>query len=463
VRLLHRWSRAAARFDEQNLVSCAGLVPVMGLAERAGLSDLVADKVKITGEPVPSTGANSAGKVTSIVAGMAAGADSVDDLDVIRQGGMKRLFAGVYAPSTLGSFLRAFTHGHVLQLAAVLRGMLVNLARHTPVLRGADQLAFVDIDSLLRRVYGHQKRGARFGPAKVGGYQLLLRGLSPLVVSISTRLSAPVIAAIRLRGGNAGSARGAASLLTQALNTAKAVGARGMILVRADSAYYAGTVISAARQAGAYFSITVSMNAAIQHAIAGIADDAWTPVRYPGAVQDPDIGELISEAEVAETGYTAFAGTRHAVTARLVVRRVADKNNPDALFPVWRYHAFLTNTALSTVDADVTHRQHAIIETVFADLIDGPLAHLPSGHFDANHAWTVCAAICHNLLRATGTLASTFHAKARGATLRRHLVCVPARLARPQGRAVLHLPEHWPWAATFTALHAATTGPPAAA
>lgn len=437
-------------------MSCAGLVPVMALGERAGLSDLVAEKVRITGEPVASTGANPAGKVTSIVAGMAAGADSIDDLDVIRHGGMKRLFAGVYAPSTLGSFLRAFTHGHALQLAAVLRAMLVNLAQRTPILTGADQLTFVDIDSLLRRVYGHQKRGARFGPAKVGGYQLLLRGLSPLVVTISTRLSAPVIAAIRLRGGNAGSARGAASLLAQALTTAKAAGATGMLLLRGDSAYYAGAIVSTARRGGAYFSITVVANAAIQAAIAGIGDDAWTAVRYPGAVEDPDTGELISEAEVAETTYTAFAGGRHEVTARLVVRRVLDKNTQDALFPVWRYHAFLTNTALSTVEADTTHRQHAVIETTFADLINGPLAHLPSGQFDANHAWAVCAAITHNLLRATGSLASAFHAKARGATLRRHLICIPARLARPQGRPGLHLPEHWPWADTVAALHHAT-------
>src|SRR3989442_13408762 len=144
----------------------------MALAERAGLSDLVADKVEITNEPVPSTGANPAGKVTAIVAGMVAGADSIDDLDVIRHGGMKRLFAGVYAPSTLGSFLRAFTHGHTRQLASVSRTFLVELARQTPVLTGADQMAFVDIDSLLRRVYGHQKQGAAFGHAKVGGYQL---------------------------------------------------------------------------------------------------------------------------------------------------------------------------------------------------------------------------------------------------------------------------------------------------
>lgn len=176
------------------------------------------------------------------------------------------------------------------------------------------------------------------------------------------------------------------------VRVAEAAGARGMILVRADSAYYAGAVVSAARRAGALFSITVAANTAIQAAIAAIPTHAWVPVRYPGAVRDPDTGEWISDAEVAECVYTAFAGTADEVTARLVVRRVKDNNHQDALFPVWRYHAFLTNTALSTMDADITHRQHAIIEDTFADLIDGPLAHLPSGQFNANAAWLVSAA-----------------------------------------------------------------------
>lgn len=432
MRLSHGWSRAVTRFDEENLVSCAGLVPVMSLAERAGLSSLVADSVRITDPPIASTGSNPAGKISSIVAGMAAGADSIDDLDVIRHGGMKRLFAEVYAPSTLGSFLRAFTHGHTRQLASVARQFLVALAQRTPILTGVGQMAFVDIDSVLRRVYGHRKQGAAFGHAKVGGYQLMLRGLSPLVATISTPAAAPVIAAMRLRGGNAGSGRGAASLLTEALRTARAAGATGSILVRADSAYYSGTVVTAARKNGARFSVTVSHNFAVRAAIATIADDDWAPVHYPGAVQDPDTGELISDAEVAETRYTAFAGTKHQITARLVVRRVRDKNHPDALFPVWRHHAFITDTSLSTVDAGITHRQHAIIETTFADLIDGPLTHLPSGRFAANTAWALCAAICHNLLRAAGSLASRFHAKARGATLRTHLITVSARLAQPQ-------------------------------
>jgi hypothetical protein len=458
---LHRWSRAAVRFDEQNLVSCAGLVPVMALAERAGLSDLVAKSVRITNPPIASTGVNPAGKIASIVAGMAAGADSIDDLDVIRHGGMGRLFGGVYAPSTLGSFLRAFTHGHTRQLATVARAFLINLVARTPVLPGVTEMSYVDVDSLLRRVYGKHKQGAGFGHTKVGGYPVLLRGLSPLVATIATPIAAPVIASMRLRGGSAGSARGAAGLVAEALSTAKAVGARaGRMLLRADSAFCSGAVISAARRAGALFSITVTSNSAVRAAISRVAQDAWRPVHYPGAVTDPDTGELISDAEVTETSYTAFAGTRHQITARLVVRRVRDRNHIHALFPVWRHHAFLTNTTLSTVDADITHRQHAIIETVFADLIDGPLAHLPSGHFSANATWAICTAISHNLLRAAGSLTSRLHARARGTTLRRQLINIPARLAEPQGHPVLHLPAHWPWATAWTTLHTAATRPP---
>jgi hypothetical protein len=196
----------------------------------------------------------------------------------------------------------------------------------------------------------------------------------------------------------------------------------------------------------------------VNRAISSITDSAWTPVHYPGAVTDPDTGELISDAEVAEVQYTAFARTSQKITARLVVRRVRDRNHDGELFPVWRYHPFFTNSTQAVTTADITHRQHATIETVFADLIDGPWAHQPSGLFPANGAWTMLAAIAHNLLRAAGTLIDSAHAVARGATLRRRLVTVPARVARPQGKPVLHLPAHWPhadqwkqlWDNTFT-------------
>ena len=181
-------------------------------------------------------------------------------------------------------------------------------------------------------------------------------------------------------------------------------------------------------------------------------------MRYPGAVRDPDTGAWISDAEVAEIPYTAFASTSDAVTARLIVRRVKDARYPDALFPVWRYHPFFTDSTEPVADADITHRRHAIIETVFADLIDGPLAHMPSGRFGANSAWVLCAAIAHNLLRAAATLAGAQHAVARGATLRRKIVNIPARLARPQREPVLHLPSHWPWADAWLALWRNTIG-----
>ena len=467
MKLPHGWSRTTPRFDDENLVSCAGLVPVMALAERAGLSELISSKVAITTTRVASAAVNPAGKLTSIIAGMVAGADSIDDLDVIRSGGMPRLFGGVYACSTLGLFLREFTHGHTRQLASVARAHLVNLVERSGLLPGIDEQAFIDIDSLLRPVYGHTKQGASFGHTKIAGRQVLRKGLSPLATTISTADGAPVVAGIRLRAGRAGSGKGAASMVREAIGTARAAGASGQILVRGDSAYGNSAMVGACVQAGVRFSVGLTKNRAVHRAIATITDDAWTPVHYPGAVLDPDTGELISDAEVADVAFTAFASTAHPVTARLVVRRVRDRARLAELFPVWRYHPFLTNSSEKTADADITHRRHAIIETVFADLIDGPLAHLPSGRFAANSAWALCAAITHNLLRAAGTLTSSRHALARGATLRRQIVTVPARLTRPQRRRVLHLPAHWPWAEQLTALwhnvFGAATGPPIAA
>ena len=334
------------------------------------------------------------------------------------------------------------------------------------MLPGIDQWALIDIDSLLRSVYGRAKQGASFGHTKIAGRQLLRRGLSPLATTISTREGAPVLAGIRLRAGRAGSGRGAASMVTQAIGTARAAGATGQVLLRGDSAYGTSAVVGACVNAGVWFSVALAKHRTVNRAIGAIAADAWTPVHYPGAVVDPDTGELISDAEVAEVPFTAFASTKHPVTARLVVRRVRDRAKTEELFPVWRYHPFFTNSTEPTTQADLTHRRHAIIETVFADLIDGPLAHQPSGSFAANSAWAICAAITHNLLRAAGTLTGGKHAVARGSTLRRQIITVPARLARPQRHPVLHLPEHWPWAEQWTALwhnvFAPATGPPLA-
>ena len=384
---------------------------------------------------------------------MCAGADCIDDVDVLRSGAMTTLCDAVYAPSTTGTLLREFTFGHARQLESVLAGHLARLCERVDLLPGADVRAFVDIDSLLRPVYGHAKQGASYGHTKIAGKQVLRKGLSPLATTISTDLAAPVIAGMRLRAGKSNSGKGAGRMVAQAIATARAAGITGQILVRGDSAYGTRAVIGAARRAGAQFSLVLTKNTAVlQKAIDAIPEDGWTPMRYPGAVQDPDTGVWISDAEVAEISYTAFASTKDAITARLIVRRVKDACHRDALFPVWRHHPFFTNSDEPLADADITHRRHAIIETTFADLIDGPLAHMPSGHFGANSAWVLCAAIAHNLLRAAATLAGPAHAVARAATLRRKIVNIAARLTRPQRRPVLHLPTHWPWADAWLAL-----------
>ena len=237
-----------------------------------------------------------------------------------------------------------------------------------------------------------------------------------------------------------------------------------------DSAYYNAAVIGAVRGQGARFSVTVPMNSSVRAAIAAIGEENWTAIRYPQAVWDDQLGRWISDAEVAETQYTAFASKKgRAVTARLIVRRVRDLNTKaaagmDELFPVWRHHAVFTDSPFELVQAEGQHRGHAIVEQVFADVTSGPLAHLPSGHFAANAAWLSIAAMAHNLLRAAGALASLPYAKARAATIRRDLIAVAARAARHgRNHLALHLPEGWHREHEWMTLLAAACGPPAAA
>jgi Transposase DDE domain group 1 len=465
VRLLHELAKIHATFDDPNLVSRAGLVPVMALAQRAGLAGLAGEHVRIGDR----CGVNPQVKVPAIVAGMIGGADSIDDLGLLRHGAMGVLFGGVRAPSTLGSFLRSFTWGNVLQLGRVNRLLLAELARRVPLLPGKDVLAFVDIDSQQIRVYGHKKQGAAFGHTKIQGKSVLVRGLNALAATLSTPLGAPVIAATRLRGGTANSARGAARFAAQAVGTARDAGCTGIVVARADSAFYSAAFTGAIRAAGAFFSVTVQMNPHVRAAIAGIGEDAWVPIKYPRAVWDEQLRCWVSDAQVAEIPYTAFTSKKNkAITARLIVRRVKDLNRQaaqgqDELFTVWRYHAVFTDSPFVTLQAEEQHRDHAIVEQVFADWADGPLAHLPSASFPANAAWLAHAAISHNLLRAAGTLASLAYAKAKGATLRRDLIDVAARTARHgRGHITLHLPEEWHHEHEWMNLFEATCRPPPA-
>ena len=441
-----------AEFDDPNLVSCAGLAPVLQLAERAGLQRLVAGHVRIDSPG----GVNPHLKVPSLVAGMVAGADSIDDMDLLRHGGMGTLFAGVRAPSTLGTFLRAFTFGHVRQLDAVASRLVINLAGLAPLLPGAGQLAYIDVDDTVRRTYGYAKQGAGRGYTGV-------KGLNALLAIVSTPSSAPVIAAARLRKGSTNSVKGAARLVADALITAKAAGATGVRVLRADSAFYTHDVIAAARRQRSSFSVTARQDPAVRKAIATIDPQAWTPIKYTNAIFDEEQQRWISDAEVAEINYTAFTSRPKAkqVTARLIVRRVKDMNpeNQSELFTAYRYHAVFTDSPLPMLAAERAHRAHAIVEQVIADLKNGPLAHLPSGKFAANSAWLVCAAMAFNLTRAAGSLASAFHAKATTGTIRAQLINVPARLARSARRLTLHLPAGWPWQQAWQRMRTGA-GPP---
>jgi hypothetical protein len=454
-------------FDDPNLVGSAGLVPVMRLAAEGGLVDL-ADRLL----SVPTDkGANAGAKVASLIAGMVAGADSIDDLALLRHGGMGKLFTRIYAPSTLGSFLRAFRFGHVRQLDAIAARFLAELSEHTGLLDGhgssADPgFAFVDVDDTVVPVHGHAKQGAGFGYNQI-------RGLNALLATVTVPGAGPVIVAQRLRKGACASARGGKRLVADAVKTSgRLLHAGTAVLVRMDSAFYGRNPVHAALAGGAQVSVTTRMDQRVKAAIASIGEDAWTTIEYTDAVFDDTSGQWISRAEVAEIAFTAFAAQpkKDQVPGRLIVRRIPDFRaaqhraaGQDGLFDVWRFHAFFTTTdptVLDTVTADKIHRRHAIIEQVHADLKSSALAHLPSGVFTANAAWLVLAVIAFNLTRAAATLTTPALARATTATVRRTLIQIPCRIATRARRIIMHLPRDWPWQAAWTQLSDRVADPP---
>ncbi len=331
------------------------------------------------------------------------------------------------------------------------------------------------MDDTIIEVHGHAKQGAGFGYTRV-------RGLNALIATLTTDRGAPLVVAQRLRKGSCGSPRGAKRLIGDAVKQARRLlGTDAPILVRMASAYYGRDAIHAAITGGAHVSVTVRATNPVKAAIAGIDERAWTTIKYPNAILDETTGTWISKAEVAEVPFTAFTSQKKAdrVPGRLVVRRIPDVHaekkkaaGQGTLFDVWRFHAFFTTAPaerLDTVAADKTHRGHAIIEQVHADLKGSALAHLPSGKFTANAAWLVLAVIAFNLTRAAATLASgatpqtSKLAKATTATVRRKLIHVPARVASSARRITLHLPKSWPWHAGWTRLFDRVADPPATA
>ncbi|MCP2205451.1 IS1380 family transposase [Lentzea flava] len=357
-------------------------------------------------------------------------------------------------------------HGDVRSVHAVHTRFLQNLAARTPLLPGADQLVFLDIDAKKKQVHGHQRDGAR--RACTGA-----TSLDYLMVTMTGPLFAPVVLTARLRDGAAHSCRGAASMIREAIGLARRCGVTGMIVVRGDSGFYTSAVITAIRKAGARFSITArDHHNAITTAISEIPENAWQPVTYDRPVFDQDSETWVHTAEVAQTGFTAFTNTTQhpdgPVAAGLVVRRIPDRGNNSGdstgqqreLFTAWRYQAIFTDSGFNPADTDHHHRGRARIEQVLADLNNSAAAHLPSGKFAASAAWLILACLTHNLLRATGCLASRSHSRATTGTLRRHLVQVAARVTSTARTLTLRLPQHWPWADTWLGLFHITHAPP---
>jgi len=443
----------STRFDDRNLVGFAGLVPTMRLGLEAGLVDLGDELVCLPTDK----GANAGSKIGSLVAGMVCGADSIDDMNLLRHGGMKKLFDRVYAPSTLGSFLRTFTYGHVSQLLVVAQRFLMNLVRLTKVIDVAgSSYAVVDVDDTIIETYGKKKQGERRNVHKG------VRGLNVLLATLSTSGSSGVIVNQRLRNGAANSQKGAGSFVTSAIRTTKQIiGDDVPVVLRVDSGFTGTKVVHAAQRLGVDVSVTVRWFGPVVRAVAPIGEMGWQTVRVPNGV-DTLNGKQIREYQVNEVDYTMFSSMKRKkgdpdprVKGRLIVRRNLDPEQKtkktqgqDPFCDGWRYYAFFTTVpkeVMDTITIDKLHRQRAFIEQVNADLKNSALAHLPSGKYAANFAWLILAAITYNLIRATGCLAGGELTQATTNTIRTKLIRLPARIATSARRLTIHLPEKWPW------------------
>ena len=409
------------RFDEQRLVSNAGLLVTATLAERLGIEALANESVwldpRLPGAALPGR------KVMSLVHGMLAGADSIDDMHVLRAGSTGLILGHrVMAPSTLGTFLRAFTFGHVRQLDRVLDQALCRAWQ-----AGAgpgDGPLVIDVDSFVGEVYGYQKQGAGYGYTKKLGYH-------PLA---AVRADTGEVLHIRNRKGKANTQRGIARFVDELLARVRRAGHTGLIIIRADSGFENHKLFADLHARGVEFSIGVKLTKTIRALIEQIDQTAWVTVA--------DYSEG-GEAQVAETQLKSF---------RLIVRRTRLIGAQAELFPDWRYHCFATNRTIPTLVADTDHRDHASIELAIRDLIDQALAHFPSGRMHANSAWTVIAALAHNLGRWTSQIGFPDRPVQTAQSRRRQLLQVPARLTRTSRQWTLRMPARWPWQHDFTTI-----------
>jgi hypothetical protein len=413
-------------FDDETLVADAGLIVPATLMVRLGLEAVINETVRLVGRV---GGARPGRKILTLVAAILAGGSHIDHADKLRAGATGKVLPfRVMAPSTLGTFLRAFTFGHIRQLDAVI-AETIRRAWLLGAGPGSDPVT-IDLDSTICEVHGKHKHGAAYGYTKVLGYHPLL----------ATRADSGEVLHARLRKGS--SQRGVKRFAEELIARVRRAGASGALTVRADAGFWNYAVIDTLTRLGVRWSVTVRINPSIRTAIEGIDESAWTTIAYPDGGQ----------AQVAETTYLTGQG-RHRRELRLVVRRTRLTDAAQQrLWPDWRHHAFITNVELSTVDVDQFHRDHATIELAIRDLKEGAgLEHCPSGRFFANAAWLGCAVLAHNLTRWTARLGDVHPAQQLTVTrtIRTRLLQLPGRLVNRSRQWVLRLPARWPWATEF--------------
>ena len=409
---LHTPSDLMVMFDDEHAVANAGLALAGLLSEKLGLEDLCDERISVS--PFPGR------RCATLVHAMVAGATCIDDADVLRSGSTAAVLAHkVMAPSTLGTFLREVTFGNVRQLDAVTEQLLTRAWALGAGPRDAPMT--IDLDSTICEVHGAQKQGASYGYTRVLGFHPIL----------ATRADSGEVLHLRFRKGSTNTQRGAQRFVREVVGRVRRAGASGELTLRADSGFFSKYVVQACSDHDVRYSITVRQTPLIKRALEEIPEEDWTSIDYTAN----------GEAWVAETEYRGH---------RLIVRRTKLHDPRPALFPDYRYHAFLTDRVGDAVFLDADHRRHAVIELAIRDLKEGSgLAHCPSGDFNANAAWAVLATIAHNLVRWIGALGLDVTGPLVAKTIRRKFIALPGRITSSARRRHLHLPTNWPWAAQW--------------
>ena len=430
TRVSRALDRIEVSFDDPNLVANAGLLLTGTLADRLDLEALINATVKLRGRV---GGAQPGRKVLTLTHTMIAGGTHIDHADMLRAGSTAAVIGHrVMAPSTIGTFLRSFTFGHVRQLEAV-NGHALERAWAAGVMPVGGLV--IDIDSTICAVDGKLKQGAGYGYTHELGYHPIL----------ATRADTGEILHARMRKGAANTQRGARRFIDEVVARVRRAGAVGEVTLRVDSGFWSNDTIIGLNRLNVRYTMAVRCNTkGINDAITAIPNDAWRTIDYT----------CDGQAQVAECDYTTGTG-RKAVTRRLIVRRTRLTDTHQLkLWPDWRHHAFLTDLNGDAVEVDRFHRHHAVVELAIRDLKEGAgLEHVPSGNFHANSAWLQCAVLAHNMIRWTA-IAGKVRVDNQlivARTLRTRLLTIPGRLVNRSGRATLRMPTNWPWAHAFTA------------